>query len=78
MKKKSLKLKLPHFFGQRIPRADSSGDIPALLKPESGWARAKSGMEDILRWADDGGKMLDLGNPTTRSHLDAAREGENE
>jgi len=78
MKKKSLKLKLPYFFGQQIHRADSSGNMPELIKPASGWERAESGIEDILRWADDGGKMLDLGNRTTRSNLDAALERGNE
>jgi len=34
------------------------------LKPESDQARAESAMEDILRWADDGGKMLDVGSRT--------------
>jgi hypothetical protein len=46
--------------------------MPELIKPESEWERAESGIEDedILRWADDGGKMLDLENRTTRSDPD--------
>ncbi|HEX5807942.1 MAG TPA: hypothetical protein VFY25_04700 [Anaerolineales bacterium] len=76
MKKKSSKLKLPYFFGQRSYGAGSSGNLPELIKPESGWERAQGGIEDILRWADDGGKMLDLGKRTTQSNSnpDAGRE----
>lgn len=60
MKKKSSKLRLPYFFGQRIHSKASSGYMPALIKPEAEWDRTETGTEDILRWADDGGKMLDL------------------
>jgi hypothetical protein len=74
MKKKSLKLRLPYFFGQRIHLVESSGNLPALIKPDSGWDRARGGIEDILRWADDGGKMLDLGKRTTRSNPDTPQE----
>ena len=38
----------------------SSGSMPELIKPESELKRGESGIEDILRWADDGGKMLEL------------------
>ena len=49
--------------------------MPELIKPESSeWERAESGIEDILRWADDGGKMLDLGNGTTELTPDTARK----
>jgi hypothetical protein len=76
MKKKSLKLRWPYFFGQRIHGllSSGSGNMPELIKPESEWQRAESGIEDLLRWADDGGKMLDLENRTTVSSPDAARE----
>ena len=74
MKKKSSKLKVPYFFGQRIHGAGSSGNLPELIKPASGWERAQGGTEDILRWADDGGKMLDLGKRTTRSNPDTPQE----
>lgn len=66
MKEKSWRLRLPYFFGQRNRSTDSSGKMP----DESVWERAESGMEDILRWADDGGKMLDLENRTSRSDPD--------
>jgi hypothetical protein len=60
MKKKSPRRRLPYFFGQRNRRKDSLGHLPELIKPESEWDNTESGMEYILRWADDGGKMLDL------------------
>lgn len=79
MKKKSLKLRWPSFFGQRLHASDSSGsgNMPELISPESAWEKAESGTEEILRWADDGGRMLDLGSGTTKSIIDAAREGRN-
>jgi hypothetical protein len=43
-----------------------------LIKPASELQRVESGMEDILRWADDGGKMLDSGNRTNSSDTDHA------
>ena len=74
MKKKSSKLRSPYFFGQRVHSEDSSGRLPELIKPESEWDHAESGMEDILRWADDGGKMLDLvAYRTAGSDSDAVR-----
>lgn len=57
-KKKSPQLRMPYFFGQQTPTLDLSGNIPELIKPESGWQHADSGMEDTLRWADDAGNML--------------------
>jgi len=59
MKKKSIKVRLPPFFGRRIHSTDSSGNMPELIKPESGWERAESGSEDILRWEDDGGQSIE-------------------
>ena len=58
MKNKSLKLRLSYFFRQRIYSKDSSENMPDLVKPESEWERTESIMEDILRWADDGGQIL--------------------
>lgn len=48
-----------------------------LVKPESEWERTESVLESILRWADDGGQMLDIRNPIDRSDPDMAREREN-
>ena len=78
MKKKSLKLRLSSFFGQRIRSKDSSDYLPELIKPEPQWKRAESVIEDILRWADDGGKMLDLGSRTAGSDQDTLQEQPNE
>jgi hypothetical protein len=52
--------------------------MPELIKPESEWPRAEGLIEDILRWADDGGKMLDLvEHRTARSDPDGAQERKN-
>lgn len=78
MKKKSLKLGFPYFFGQRTRSKDSSGYMPELTKPQSEWEGAESVIEDILRWADDGGKTVDLlRNRTAKPNPDAAREPAN-
>ena len=44
--------------------------MPELIKPESEWPKTIGGMEDILRWADDGGNTLDLKNQTVSSNPD--------
>ena len=67
MKKKLLKLRLSSFFGQGIRSKGTPGNMPELIKPEPQWKRAESVIEDILRWADDGGKMLDLDSRKARS-----------
>ena len=76
MKKKSLKLRWPYFFGQRSHNllSSGSGNVPELIKPE--WQRAENRIEDLLRWADDGGKMLDLGNRNGVLAPDDPRNGE--
>ena len=60
MKNKSLKLRLSHFFVQReqISSRDVSQAGRNLVDPEVD--RNESIIEDILRWADDGGQMLPL------------------
>lgn len=78
MKKRPLKLRSPYFFGQRNPGTTSSGNMPELIRPESVWERVESGVEDILRWADDGGKMLDLETRIARSDPEDAPERRNE
>jgi hypothetical protein len=67
MKKKLLKLGLPYFFRQRIHYKDSSGNMLKWGKPESEGERTESVMEGILRWADDGGQMMDLGSAAEKS-----------
>ena len=78
MKKRPLKLRSPYFFGQQNPGMTSAGNMPELIKPESVWERVESGIEDILRWADDGGKMLDLEKRIARSDPEDAPEWRNE
>ena len=79
MKKKSSKLRLPYFFGRQIHRTASTGKMPELIKPEAHqWQRAESVIEDLLRWADDGGQMLDVGNPVYPSNSDLAEKQANE
>ena len=60
MKNKSLKLRSSYFFRQRkrIYGKDLSENISELVKPESEWERTESVIQDILRWADDGGQIL--------------------
>jgi hypothetical protein len=62
MKNKSLKLGLTYFFRQYIHGKDSSGKMLKLVKLESERERTESVIEDIQRWADDGGQMIDVGN----------------
>jgi len=62
MKNRSLKLRLTYFFRQHIHGKDSSGHMLGLVKPESERERTESVIEDILRWADEGGQMIDVGN----------------
>jgi len=53
---------LTYFFSQRIHGRDLSKDIPEWATPESEGEGADSIVEAILRWADDGGQMLELRN----------------
>jgi hypothetical protein len=62
MKNTSFDDGLTYFFSQRIHGRDLSKDIPAWATPESEWEDADSIVAAILRWADDGGQMLDLRN----------------
>ena len=73
MKKKSLTLRRPYFFGQRIQSSGSSGHMFELITLGAEWERAESGTEDLLRWEDDGGKALGLEYQTARLSPDAAR-----
>lgn len=42
--------------------------MPELIKPASESQRVESGIEDILRWADDGGQMPEPGSLIARSN----------
>ena len=78
MKIESLKLKLSYFFKQRIRGRDSSSNMLELVKPESEWKRTERLIEDILRWAHDGGRMWDIKDLIAWSNSDKASEQENE
>lgn len=78
MKNKFSTGRLSFFFRQRIHGKDASDHMPESVRVESEWEKTESVIRDILRWADDGGKILDLGNRTTRSSPDAAQERANE
>lgn len=61
MNNKSFDDGLTYFFSQRIHGRDLSINRPEWVEPESEWESSESAMDDILRWADDGGQVLDLG-----------------
>ena len=67
MKNKSFDDGLTYFFSQRIHGRDLSNNVPEWAEPESEWESSESAMEDILRWADDGGQALDLGPSQTQT-----------
>ena len=67
MKNRSFDDGLTYFFSQRIHGRDLSKNMPEWAEPESEWERTESAIEDILRWADDGGQVLDLGPSQTRT-----------
>lgn len=69
MKNKFSNGRLSYFSAPRM-----HGNVLAWLKPESESKQIESLVEDTLRWADDGGKMLDLGSRKDRSNPDAPRE----
>ena len=52
--------------------------MPELVKPASESEKSKRVIENILRWEDDGGKMLDLWQRMAGSNPDAARAREKE
>jgi hypothetical protein len=69
MKNRSSKRRLPDFFRQRLHGKVASGHMPKLGTPESERLEAESLIEDLLRWADDGGQMLDLDHSQYSSNL---------
>ena len=56
MQIKSLDHALPYFFMQRIHDNDP-GNLPEL-------ERSKGVLENILRWEDDGGKIIEINHAT--------------
>ena len=73
MKNKFSKGRLSYFFTPRI-----HGNVLAWVKPDPEWKRSKRVPENILRWEDDGGKMVDPVKQTAGANPDAARERANE
>lgn len=69
MKNKSSNRRGLSYFRQRIHGKDSSDNMLELEKPESARERTESVLENILRWADEGGQMLDPGNPMSLEHV---------
>ena len=68
MKNKLIKFTSSYFFRQlkrfsfSTSKKDSSEHLPEVVKTESV-------IEDILRWADDGGKMLPLNSQGTGKRM---------
>ena len=60
MKNTSFDDGLTYFFSKRIHGRDLSKDMPHWETPNSESDSMESIVEAILRWADDGGQMLDL------------------
>lgn len=64
--------RLSYFLTPRI-----HGNVIAWVKPSSPWEteseKAETRIQDILRRADDDGRMLDLRNRTAKSNAEAAR-----
>ena len=74
MKNEFLKLDLPYSFRKRLPGNISLGPVKLEFRRQ-GTERLT---EDIQRWADDGGQMLDLGNPIDPPDQDLAWKQANE
>jgi hypothetical protein len=57
MKNKSFNTRLSYFFTPRI-----HGNVLAWVKPAPTSEKGKRVIENILRWEDDGGQMVDTGS----------------
>ena len=69
MKNKSSNRRGLSYFRQRIQGEGSPDNMLELVKPESARERTESVLKNILRWADDGGQMLDPGNSVWLKHV---------
>lgn len=58
-----MQLQINLFRTQQIYDKDSN-NMPELLKPQ--FERIEIELENILRWEDDGGKIIGCGNPVDR------------
>ncbi|HLO33574.1 MAG TPA: hypothetical protein VK249_30780 [Anaerolineales bacterium] len=63
MKIKSIDHALPYFFTQRIHGKDPA-NLLELASPDLELERNKSLLENILRWEDDGGKIIEIKHST--------------
>ena len=71
---KSFDYGLPYFFTQGTHVTEPDNKMLALVGPDSESQRSKVALENILRWEDDGGQMLDACNPKDRSNPAIARQ----
>lgn len=72
MKNKLANGRLSYFFTPRI-----HGNVLAWVKPATASERSKRAIENILRWADDGGQMSDIGNAPGPSNSDIGEKHAN-
>ena len=63
MKIKLLDHALPYFFTQRI-HGKGPGNLLELARPDPELERSKGVLENILRWEDDGGKIIENNHAT--------------
>ncbi len=63
MKIKSFDHALPYFFAQRIHGRDPGNSLE-LARPDPELERSKGVLENILRWEDDGGKIIEINHAT--------------
>jgi len=64
MKNKFFNGRLSYFFTPRI-----HGNVLAWVKPAFESERSKGVIENILRWEDDGGKIIEINYSTLDRHL---------
>ena len=69
MTNKSPNHSLSYFFTPRI-----HSNVLAWVKPAPDSERSKRGIETILRWEDDGGQMLEPGDPIDVSNTNTATQ----
>ena len=69
MKNRFFNGRLSYSFASRI-----HGNVLAWVKPAAETERSKRVIENILRWEDDGGQMLDIGHPQYLSSSDRAEK----
>ncbi len=72
MKNKLANSRLSYFLTPRI-----HGNVLAWVEPAPASERSKRAIENILRWADDGGHMSDIGNAPDPSNSDTGEKQAN-